>query len=85
MNEIISILTNQRLSPYRVGTIDKIQLKLSVFLNSKRKISYLPNIPIKLYLNFDNTWDLVKQNNTNKFGYYIFNYSCFFFQMLIIA
>ena len=70
------VLTNQRLSPYRHGTSDKIQFKVQILSGEKLKPIYISNIPLSLYLNYTGDWTLIVTGVTNKFGCCTFTYSC---------
>ena len=76
MNTIIPIITNQRLTPYRIGTSDKIQIKTQVFSDNKGSLSYLPNLPVELYLNYSGDWSLAEAGITNNQGICTLYHEC---------
>ena len=68
------ILSNQRISPYKLGTKDYLQAK-SV-LNNNEKLSYLKKLRVKLYLNITGTFLKYKEYITNEFGIVDITYPC---------
>lgn len=74
--KIIPILTNSRISPYKLSSYDNIQLKAQVLKDNKIKPIYLSNLPIDLYLNYSGSWFLAEQGVTNRFGYLNIYHSC---------
>ena len=74
--KISPVITNQRLSPYRAGSLDKIQVKTQIFVDQKLKPINQSNIPINLYMNYSGDWGIVASGITNRFGYCNLNHSC---------
>lgn len=75
IKKIYLIATNQRVSAYRTGTSDLIQIKVQIYSNNRSKISYLKNIPISLRLNY-NGWKTYDTGVTDKFGNFTFFHAC---------
>lgn len=74
--KIIPVLSNQRISPYRATTSDYIQVKAQVFEGDKINPSYIPNLPIDLYFNYNGSWELLETGITNRYGYLTLYHSC---------
>jgi hypothetical protein len=76
-NKLYSILTNQRISPYKAGTNDKIQLKYSLYSDDKTRSSYIKNIGLELKLNYNSgVFETKASGTTDNYGNYTFYYPC---------
>lgn len=73
--DINFILYNNRLTPYRLASNDKIQLKIQLY-SEKLKALYIPNVPISLYLNYSGTWQKYTDTITNRNGCQEIIYDC---------
>lgn len=65
---------NQRLTPYRLGTTDKIQAKVEIFLNSRPL--KLNGLPVEFWLNYPSGWQKYTESTTDRNGTKIFYQSC---------
>lgn len=68
------IITNQRTTPYRLGTSDKIQVKVNLF-NGNKQLSRL-GIPVELYLNYPSGWIKFAEGTTDRLGSQLLTVSC---------
>lgn len=62
---ILPVLTNKRMRPYIIGN-DYLQTRIDVYKD--RKISYLPNLPVVLWLNYDRVWQPYASGVTDRYG-----------------
>jgi hypothetical protein len=75
-NKVVPVIKNQRLTPYKSGTNDKLQFKAEVYTNINAQPLYLSNIPVSLYLNYSGSWKVADTGYTNKFGYANLYHTC---------
>ena len=73
--KLYMVATNQRVSTYKMGTLDKIQIKFQMYSNNRAKLSYLRDVPISLRLNY-NGWQTYETGVTDKFGNFTFFHVC---------
>jgi PKD repeat protein len=72
--KLYPIITNQRISPYKLNTNDKIQIKFQIYKDNAQ-LSYLNDIPLTLKLNFSG-WQVYESGITDRFGSYTFHHLC---------
>lgn len=73
MSYIRPVLTNQRLTPYRTESTDKLQVKLEVY--KRNRLINVNNLPVELWLNYSGSWFKV-DSNTNRYGTQTIYYPC---------
>lgn len=69
------VITNKRVTPYRKSSPDVLQIKAQIYSNSKRKLSYIKDVPLNLKLNYQG-WRAYETINTDKFGSCTFHHTC---------
>lgn len=74
--KIYPVAANQRVTAYKAGTTDKIQIKLQLYSDIKTKLSYLEGATVTLKLNYNGSWRSYEVSETDKFGGYTFYHSC---------
>jgi hypothetical protein len=72
--DISPILINQRTTPYRLDSFDKLQVKL--VLNNKGRKSRLNNVPVEFYLNYTDNFVKYVDTTTDSNGIANINFSC---------
>lgn len=71
------VVVNQRLSPYKAGTSDKIQLKYNLYSDDKTRLSYIKNAALELKLNTNSgLFQVVGSGTTDNYGTHTFYHSC---------
>jgi hypothetical protein len=73
--DISPVLSNQRISPYRLNSYDKLQIKLK--LNIRGKPSHLKNVPVELYLNYTNEFVKYLDTVTDSNGIANITFPCY--------
>lgn len=73
--KIYPVATNQRVTAYRSGSDDKLQIKVQLFGNNKTGLSYLKDVPLMLKLNFSG-WQPYETDVTDATGSQIIYHSC---------
>lgn len=75
-NKFYGIAINQRLSPYKAATSDKMQIKYYLYSDDKKRLSYIKNAPVELKLNISGIFGIVASGTTDSYGTYTFYYPC---------
>lgn len=76
-NKFYGVVVNQRLSPYKAGTSDKIQLKYNLYSDDKTRLSYIKNAALELKLNTNSgLFQVVNSGTTDNYGTHTFYHSC---------
>lgn len=76
-NKITGVVVNQRISPYKAGTADKIQLKYGLYSNNEGSLSYIKNANLELKLNhISGVFNTYASGVTDSYGTYTFYYPC---------
>lgn len=73
--KLYPVVSNQRLTPYKAGTDDQIQIKYQLFGDDKTRLSYLNDVPIRLKLNYSG-WQAYESSTTDRTGSQTLYHSC---------
>ena len=68
------VLSNQRISPYRAPSMDRLQTKVQILRN--RRLSHKRNVNIELWTNQDTSWAVRTSGVTNRYGIASLTYPC---------
>jgi PKD repeat protein len=73
--KLYPVATNQRVTPYKAGTDDQIQIKFQLFGDNRTRLSYLNDVPLKLKLNY-NGWQSYETSATDNTGSQVIYHPC---------
>lgn len=71
---MLPVLSNRRTNPYYAGSRDRIQSKFELY--NKHRLSYQPDLPVELWMNYDGAWAVRASGVTNRYGMVHFSYPC---------